>query len=161
MKPPTIPFGNDRSTQARFAVTHARVRWSSGSFFPRLVLCVFGPRTWAIRFLAWLELYRPRQHSATYFTRRHVNRLQHLHLAGKRLQQRSQGPQQQQSTPSSNVSSRGKKTPNAYNAIRDECMPLTGFFRGCCRLLLRPLRGSTRKYRHVGRLETNNVRLEF
>ena len=28
----------------------------------------------------------------------------------------------------------GKKTPNAYDAIRDECMPLTGFFRGYCRL---------------------------
>ena len=28
----------------------------------------------------------------------------------------------------------GKKAPNAYDAIRDECMPLTGFFRGYCRL---------------------------
>ena len=23
----------------------------------------------------------------------------------------------------------GEKTPNAYDAIRDECMPLSGFFR--------------------------------
>ena len=44
MKPPTMPHGNDRCTQARFAVTHACVRSSSGSFFPRLVLCVFGLR---------------------------------------------------------------------------------------------------------------------
>ena len=44
MKPPTMPHGNDRCTQARFAVTHARVRSSSGSFFPRLVLCVSGLR---------------------------------------------------------------------------------------------------------------------
>ena len=65
-----------------------------------------------------------------------------LHLAGKRLQQRRQEPQQQQSTPSSKESSRGKKTSNAYDAIRDECMPLTGFFRGYCRLLLRPSRGA-------------------
>ena len=41
MKPPTMPYGNDSCTQARFAVTHARVRSSAGSFFPRLVLCVF------------------------------------------------------------------------------------------------------------------------
>ena len=44
MKPPTMPHGNDRCTQARFAVTHTRFRSSSGSFFPRLVLCVFGLR---------------------------------------------------------------------------------------------------------------------
>ena len=44
MKPPTMPYGNDGCTQARFAVTHAHVRSSSGSFFPRLVLCVFGLR---------------------------------------------------------------------------------------------------------------------
>ena len=50
-----------------------------------------------------------------------------LHLTGKRLQQRSQGPQQQQSTPPSKESSRGEKTPKAYDAIRDECMPLSGF----------------------------------
>ena len=66
-----------------------------------------------------------------------------LHLTGKRLQQRSQGPQQQQCTPSSKESSRGKKTPNAYDAIRDECVPLTCFFRGYCRLLLRPSRVAT------------------
>ena len=49
-----------------------------------------------------------------------------LHLAGKRLQQRSQGPQQQQSTPSSKEFSRGQKTPNAYNARygTNECHPL-------------------------------------
>ena len=40
MKPPTMPDGNDSCTQARFAVTHGRVRSSSGSFFPRLVPCV-------------------------------------------------------------------------------------------------------------------------
>ena len=28
----------------------------------------------------------------------------------------------------------GKKSPNAYDATRDECMPLTGFSRGYCRL---------------------------
>ena len=39
-------------------------------------------------------------------------------------------------------SSRGKKTPNAYDAIRDECMPLTGSFRGYSRLSLRPSRGA-------------------
>ena len=43
-KPPTMPHGNDSCTQARFAVPHTRVRSSSGSFFPRLVLCVFGLR---------------------------------------------------------------------------------------------------------------------
>ena len=84
-----------------------------------------------------------------------------FHVAGKRLQQRSQGPKQQQSTPSSNESSRGKKTPNAYDAIRDECMPPTGLFRGYCRLLLRPLRGATRKYRDIGRVEPSYLRLEF
>ena len=63
-----------------------------------------------------------------------------LHLASKRLQQRSQGPQLQQSTISSEESSRGKKIPNAYDATRDECMPLIHFFRGYCRLLLRPSR---------------------
>ena len=41
MKPPTMPHGNDCCTQARFAVTHARVRSSSGSFFPRLVFVCF------------------------------------------------------------------------------------------------------------------------
>ena len=51
MKPPTMPHGYDRCTQAWFAVTHARVRSSSGSFFPRLVLCVFGLRPRAARFL--------------------------------------------------------------------------------------------------------------
>ena len=40
-------------------------------------------------------------------------------------------------------------------------MPLTGFFLGYCRLLLRPLLGATRKYRDIGRLEPNYVRLEF
>ena len=48
-----------------------------------------------------------------------------LHLAGKRLQQRSQGPQQQQSLPSSEKSSRGKKQQtrtmrygtNAYHSL--------------------------------------------
>ena len=43
-KPPTMPHGNDSCTQARFAVTHTRFRSSSRSFFPRLVLCVFGLR---------------------------------------------------------------------------------------------------------------------
>ena len=51
MKPPTIPHGNDSCTQARFAVTHALVRSSSGSFFPRFVLFVFGLRPRAARFL--------------------------------------------------------------------------------------------------------------
>ena len=37
---------------------------------------------------------------------------------------------------------REKKTPNAYDDIRDECVPLTGFFRGYCRLLLQPSRGA-------------------
>ena len=65
-----------------------------------------------------------------------------LHLTGKRLQQRGQGPRQQQRTTCSKESSRGRKTPNAYDAIRDECMPVTGFFRGYCRLSIRPLRGA-------------------
>ena len=39
MKPPTMPNGNDSCNQARFAVTHARVRSSSGSFFPRGFVC--------------------------------------------------------------------------------------------------------------------------
>ena len=34
MKPPTMPHGKYRCAQARFAVTHARVRSSSRSFFP-------------------------------------------------------------------------------------------------------------------------------
>ena len=57
-------------------------------------------------------------------------------LGGKRLQQRSQGPQQQQSTPSSKESPRGKKTPSAYDAMygTNACHSLTGFFRGYCRL---------------------------
>ena len=55
-----------------------------------------------------------------------------LHLTGKRPLQRSQGPQQQQSTPSthrlyfSKQSSRGKKTP--HDAIPGR-MHATGFFR--------------------------------
>ena len=59
-----------------------------------------------------------------------------LHLTGKRPQQWSQGPQQQQSTPSSRLlhfstdSSRGEKTPN--NAIPRRTQATTGFFRGCC-----------------------------
>ena len=40
-------------------------------------------------------------------------------------------------------------------------MPPTGFFRGYCRFLLRPLRGATRKYRDIGRVEPNYVRLEL
>ena len=64
-----------------------------------------------------------------------------LHLAGKRLQQRGHGPQLQQSTPSFKESWE-KKTINAYDAIRDENMPFTGFFRGYCQLLLRPSRGA-------------------
>ena len=40
-----------------------------------------------------------------------------LALGGNRLQQRSQGPQQHQSTPSSKESCREKKTPNVYDAI--------------------------------------------
>ena len=61
-----------------------------------------------------------------------------LHLTGKRPQQRSQGPQQQQSTPStrrlhfSKESSRGKKTPK--NAIPGRMHATTGFFRGYCLL---------------------------
>ena len=49
-----------------------------------------------------------------------------LALGGKRLLQRSQGPQQQQSAPSSKETSRGKKTPNAYDAIygTNACHPL-------------------------------------
>ena len=42
--PPTIPYGNDRCTQAPFAVSNTRVRSNSCSFFPRLGLCVFGLR---------------------------------------------------------------------------------------------------------------------
>ena len=59
-----------------------------------------------------------------------------LHLTGKRPQQRSQGPQQQQSTPSthrlyfSKESSRGKKTPN--NGIPGRMHATTGFFLGYC-----------------------------
>ena len=62
----------------------------------------------------------------------------HLHMTGKRPQQRSQGPQQQQSTPSthrlyfSKESSRGKKAPN--NAMRERKHATTGFFRGHCLL---------------------------
>ena len=59
----------------------------------------------------------------------------HLHLTGKRSQQRSHGPQQQQSTPSTHISPRvfsGKKTPN--NAIRGRMHATTSFFRGCCLL---------------------------
>ena len=61
-----------------------------------------------------------------------------LHLAGKRPQQRSQGPQQQQSTPFthrlyfSKESSQGKETPN--NAIRGRMHATTGFFRARCLL---------------------------
>ena len=51
MKPPIMPHDNVRCTQARFAVTHTRVRSSSCSFFPRLVLFVLGLRPWAARFL--------------------------------------------------------------------------------------------------------------
>ena len=40
-------------------------------------LCVFGLKPYASRFLDWLEVYRPRQHSATYFTLHHVNPPQH------------------------------------------------------------------------------------
>ena len=35
-----------------------------------------------------------------------------------------------------------KKTPNSYDAIRDECMPLTGFFRGYDLHFVRPSRGA-------------------
>ena len=97
----------------------------------------------------------------TYFCQLRTNTTAFTWWPAKRLQQRSQGPQHQHSTPPSKVSSRGKKTPNAYDAIRDECMPPTGFFHGYCRLLLRPLRGATRKYRDIGRVEPNYVRLEF
>ena len=58
-----------------------------------------------------------------------------LHLTGKRPQQRSQGPQQQQSTPSTHISPKclvGKKTPN--NSIRGRMHASTGFFRGYCLL---------------------------
>ena len=58
-----------------------------------------------------------------------------LHLTGTRPEQRSQGPQQQQSTPSTHVSketSRGTKTLN--NAIRGRMHATTGFFRGYCLL---------------------------
>ena len=61
-----------------------------------------------------------------------------LHLTGKRLQQRSQGPLQQQSAPPiflffGRVFS-GKKNIQKTMRHRDECMPLTGFFRGDCLL---------------------------
>ena len=61
-----------------------------------------------------------------------------LHLTGKRPQQWSQRPQQQQSTPSthrlyfSKESSQGKKTPN--NAIPGRMHATTGFFHGYCLL---------------------------
>ena len=57
-------------------------------------------------------------------------------LTGERPQQRSQGPQQQQSTPPiflQRVFS-GKKNTKRTMRYRDECMPLTGFFRGYCLL---------------------------
>ena len=58
----------------------------------------------------------------------------------------------------------GKKKKKKMRTMRctgDECMPLTVFFREYYRLFLRPLRGSTRKYRDIGHLEPNHVRLEF
>ena len=61
-----------------------------------------------------------------------------LHLTGKRLQQRGPGPQQQQSTPPillQRVFS-GEKNNEKTMRYRDECMPLTGFFRGYCQLTM-------------------------
>ena len=62
-----------------------------------------------------------------------------LHLTGKRPQQRSQGPQQQQSTPSTHrlyispkIFSGKQKTPN--NAILGRMHATSGFFRGYCLL---------------------------
>ena len=52
-----------------------------------------------------------------------------LHLIGKRPQQRSQGPQQLQSTPSLVYFSKGisRRKNHITMRCRDECMPLTGF----------------------------------
>ena len=67
------------------------------------------------------------------------------YLTGKRIQQRSQGTQKQQIATSSKESQTGKKTLNAYDAIRHECMPLIGFIRGYCRVLLRLLSGAAKQ----------------
>ena len=61
-----------------------------------------------------------------------------LHLTGKRPQQRSQDHSNNKAHRLlyfSKTSSRGKKAPNAYDAIWDESVPLTGFFRQYCRLI--------------------------
>ena len=57
----------------------------------------------------------------------------------------------------------GKKTSIAYDAIRDECMPLTDFFRGYCRLLLRLCVAQLGNICDISLfiLEPNYVRLEF
>ena len=67
-----------------------------------------------------------------------------LRLTGKRLQQQSQGQQQQQSKLPillKRVCS-GEKNTKKTIRYRDECMPLTSFFRGYYRRLLRPSRGA-------------------
>ena len=43
----------------------------------------------------------------------------------------------------------GKKSPNTFDAIRDECMLFPGFFCGYCQLLLRPLRDAAQHQEEI------------
>ena len=54
-----------------------------------------------------------------------------------------------------------KNTKRVRCDIRDECMPLTGFFRGYTVDFYSDLGVATRQYLDIGRLEPNYVRLEF
>ena len=79
-----------------------------------------------------------------------------FHLTGKRPQQRSQGPQQQQSMPSTHISPNsifGENKHQQINAIRRRMHATTGFFCGYC------LPSTTFAWRSLTTAGTRNILL--